>query len=438
MPKHEQHLLRKLTIRMLMGALAAGLAAALFANRIEDTYQARVLLSLTYLRFDQKGMPPGTILLQDDLVRRINYVQAEIMQPLTPQDYQRIFTGDEVVEKLRDAMRERYAAAGLDPGSLTLERVARSLDVVSKVEIQTTQQVKYHGIVELIVTEHDPGIAAEMANLWTAISLDTADRMRNAAREGTLGYLKQRYEETFAKREALSQEAEAIMRDWNPPGMRIRLADLESAVTQLRLKRTQLSLDSRRLEAEIAEIEAALTLSAEKIELRQGLTDAAQRLSEETMRRQDTGKMVVAETLNPLHTDLSRLFTNLQSELAGLRALADALVTEESGLQSETETLRENLARIDRTESDLRLELDAHARHTDVLTMTMHAVELAGANIVPECRIVSRAIPPEEKIAPQRGLIVIVAVFLAAIAVPVHFFGMIALRRYAQILIPNE
>lgn len=438
MPEHEQHLLRKLTIRMLIGALAAGLAAALFANRIEDTYQARVLLSLTYLRFDQKGMPPGTILLQDDLVRRINYVQAEIMQPLTPPDYQRIFTGDEVVEKLRDAMRERYAAAGLDPGSLTLERVARSLDVVSKVEIQTTQQVKYHGIVELIVTDRDPGIAAEMANLWTAISLDTADRMRNAAREGTLGYLKQRYEKTLEKREALSQEAEEIMRDWNPPGMRIRLADLENAVTQLRLKRSQLSLDRRRLEAEIAEIEAALALSAEKIELRQGPSDAAHRLSEETIRRQDTGKMVVAETLNPLHTDLSRQLTNLQSELAGLRALADALVTEESGLQSETEALRENLARIDRTESDLRLELDAHVRHTDVLTMTMHAVDLAGANIVPECRIVSRAIPPEEKIAPKRGLIVIVAIFLAAVAVPVHFFGMIALRRYAQILIPNE
>ncbi len=41
---------------------------------------------------------------------------------------------------------------------------------------------------------------------------------------------------------------------------------------------------------------------------------------------------------------------------------------------------------------------------------------------------------PEEKSGPHRSLMIIAALFAAAVAVPVHFFGMLALRKYALAL----
>ena len=62
----------------------------------------------------------------------------------------------------------------------------------------------------------------------------------------------------------------------------------------------------------------------------------------------------------------------------------------------------------------------------------LQAMELATSDQVPEFKVASHAIAPEEKAAPNRMLIVLVATFLAVALAPVHLFGMIALRRYAR------
>jgi uncharacterized protein involved in exopolysaccharide biosynthesis len=66
--------------------------------------------------------------------------------------------------------------------------------------------------------------------------------------------------------------------------------------------------------------------------------------------------------------------------------------------------------------------------------VSLQDARLVGRKFGPDFHVAAKAVPPETKSAPPRSLIVLVAVFLASLAVPVHFFGMIALRRYLESL----
>ena len=103
-------------------------------------------------------------------------------------------------------------------------------------------------------------------------------------------------------------------------------------------------------------------------------------------------------------------------------------------LAASASALRAELARAKREREALEISIRAYTQQLDELGVSLHAARVAAADTVPEFKIASRALPPEERHAPRRSLYVVVAVFLAATAVPVHLFGMIALRRYAQSL----
>jgi len=95
------------------------------------------------------------------------------------------------------------------------------------------------------------------------------------------------------------------------------------------------------------------------------------------------------------------------------------------------QTLRTDLARVTRERDTLELKSETFEKTIREVGTSLQATKLAASDTLPEFKIAAQAVPPEEKVAPHRSLIVLVTVFLAAVAAPVHLFGMVALRRYA-------
>lgn len=153
----------------------------------------------------------------------------------------------------------------------------------------------------------------------------------------------------------------------------------------------------------------------------------------ETLRR-DHNPEALARRLSTYERELTRL------ELENARMEAEsALPAQRAPLESQIGLLRTAAAelRVELAQAERNLANHTHkekyyAAQLEELAMSQYAVRLQSGEITPEFKVVSPALVPEEKTGPWRSLIVLVAVFLAVLAVPVHFFSMYALRRYAS------
>ncbi len=359
MARRETAILRRLTVRMVIAMAIAGVIAAYYATRLENTYRARALIMLAPLPLEQTDEVPSNIAAMLDPTRRVNYVKVQMAEALAMPDYRLILTSDEIVARLRDVLQERYREAGIDSGRLSLENVGRALEVRSRVHLQTPLEIQYQQVVELLVTAKDPKVAADAANAWAEMGIEMAERMRTAAGKTTAAFLQERYDALWTEYAAVRDRLETLDQSLDIAALEERLAEHERAITRQQLRQAELA-----------------------------------RASEE-------------------------------------RAAADTTL---KTLSASASALRAELARAKREREALEISIRAYTQQLDELGVSLHAARVAAADTIPEFKIVSRALPPEERHAPRRSLYVVVAVFLAATAVPVHLFGMIALRRYAQSL----
>jgi uncharacterized protein involved in exopolysaccharide biosynthesis len=377
----------RLAIRMIIAVLVTGVIAAVISLQLPNSYRARSLLILAPMPFEQKDEVPGLVATQADPMRRISYVEVEMLEKLPMPDYRILFTSEEIAAQVRDRLLQEYAEAGIEAGTLTIEKVQRAMEVRSRVHIQTLDEVQYQQVVELLLTTASPAIAADVTNYWTELCIELAERMRTASREGAVEFLRKRIREENEDLERALQQLEDIEREWFPDGMTDRLNRLESAVAELRVRKSSLRIEAARIEGELREFPA------------------------------DDGSV-------------KRM--TLKSSLAGLRAEEQILEEETAALEKEIQPLRTDRARISRQAAALELDISAARRYLEELNVTLRAMQLSAADDVPEFKIAGLAVPPEEKTAPHRSLIVLVAMFLAAVAVPVHLFGVIALEKYAR------
>lgn len=390
--------LRSLFLRMIVVTALAGAGAAWLSLQMEDRFRARVLLILAPLPFEHVDETITQVAVGDKYRPRANYLKVSWLQALPMEDYKMLLTGDEMVRKVRDYMAGLYAERGLDAGNLTLERVRRAMDVRVKIFMQTQQELEYQQVVELLLTGTSPEIAADAANFWAEASIEYALRMRQLAREGALDFLDKQIEEVNGRLTAARGGLEEIFRAADIEGLRAELSDLQRAATERRLSIARFTEEIAGLEAEAAALEA---LRGEGLDL------AASRRLEE--------RLVLA-----------------RGELAALRARRAALEEIASVHAPEIAALREMLASQERRHSEYGIQIAYYERQLEELEMSHYAARMSSAETGPEFKFASPAAPPEEKIAPWRSLIVLVSMFLACAAVPVQFFTMIALRRYAE------
>jgi len=147
------------------------------------------------------------------------------------------------------------------------------------------------------------------------------------------------------------------------------------------------------------------------------------------------------ETLNASNgstREAESQLANAKADAAGTEAAIALLETDLADLRTSVSSSAANAASALAEKRRLQAQVDALERLVKETEVTLYATKMAAAEMAPNFKIAARAVPPEEKSAPRRTLIVLVAVFLAALAAPVHFFGMHALRRYASTLEQEE
>ena len=124
----------------------------------------------------------------------------------------------------------------------------------------------------------------------------------------------------------------------------------------------------------------------------------------------------------------------LYAARAGLRARAatdEEAAAQRAALDAPIQALQATLAEQTQRLDALELRREAQARHVQNLELSHAAARLAAANTAPDLKLAMRAVPPQQGLAYDRMLLVLAVMLVAAAAVPVHFFGMVALRRYA-------
>ena len=396
--KHSRMFLR-LAVYIVLAATAAGGAATWYTRNLESTYQARTLLILAPMPIEQEDKILGNLTLVNEPTRRVNFLKVKMLEALPMPDYKAILTSQDITARLRNVFQEQYQQAGVAAGGMTLERVARSIEVRSRIQLQTSDRVEYQRVVELVVTAKDPKVAAGVANAWAEMGIEMAERIRKTASEGAVEFMQKRYDEAWGQYEALQQQLETIEGQYNPEGMKQRLAEMESSFTSNESRKSDLAIDIARLEGETGEMDKLLA----------------------TPEKTDAGELAARRA-------------GAISELAGLRAQRQAMEEESVRLQTALTSLRADVARVNGDQEKLRLKIDGQKKTVEELNLSLQAVRTVAEDPMREFKIVSRAVPPEEKSGPQRSLMILVAVVIAAIAAPVYFFGMIALRRYAALL----
>jgi len=394
-----QRILTQLGVRMVLAVLVAGGAAAYFTLKLDNTYRARTLLILAPMPMEQKDEVPGLMSGSNETPQRISFVKTELLEPLPMPDYKILLTSEELAGKIRDALLKSYQEAGIDPGNLTIEKVSRAMEIRSKVHIQTQEEVQYQQVVELLFTAKDPKIAAAMCNEWARLGIEMAERMRLIAREGAVEFFTDQLAGMTSALNENTAKLETLESKFNADTLKQRLSDLESAITSRQLRRAQLTSDIARIEAEVAQWDTEIA------------------------------SMDAASTP---HAELTQRRASALGELAGMRAENAAIEQEAPQIENTAAAARADLARTARERSDYEAQIGVLRKQVDELTMTLQAAKMSAADTEPAFKIAVPATKPEEKVAPQRSLIVLVAMFLAGVAIPVHLFGMEALRRYAR------
>ena len=402
MAKGGSSILTRLALLMVLVTLVAGIAAALFAMQLPNSYRARALLILAPQPFELKDEVPGSIGAIEEQHRRVSYMKVNELEALAMPDYALLFKSEEVVSKLRDRMRELYLAKDLDPGNLTLEKVRRGLDVETNIELTTVEDVVYQRVAEISLTAGDPVIAAELTNYWIELVIELAERMRATGSEKAVEVLQEQLDDTRALLDAARQKLEALDSAHNVQGLVERLERQEAAHTEFQIDRTRLKMDLARAEGQLS-------------------AQSDQDSDPDSVREQRAQQRLWMEGEVPAK----------RAELAAL----DAALAES---EAELAALRAQVAQLQRERADYILDIKNYEFHINENIISLRDAELISRDYGPEFKVASKALPPEEKVSPHRSLIVLVAMFLALVAVPVHLFGMHALRRYARALEEEE
>lgn len=389
---------RRLLLQMGVAAALAAAAATLVSFRIPSQYQARVqLLALTrgepasgagpvdffntvVVRFDPRASTPSATAALDYMIPK----------SLPLPDYKLLFMNTEMGTLLRDWLTERRTAAGLPTEGLTAESVLRQMEVRTRVLLQTQNELRYQHVVELLFSAETPDLAAGAANAWAGWCIEAAKNKRMDDTAELLGLATSQWTAAQTARDKAAQGLEALRQAGGAERLAQQAASFESAQTENEIRSIALKQSIASAEAQLASWQAAQQT---------GLAEAPSRIQE------------------------------MQAMLAGLRAEQQALPEAKAVLQESATAARVQWAKAQREEDQLQLDIQTLNKTVEDLAQCVTAAKMAAEQTLPDFKITAKALPPDEKTSPHRGLLILAAALLGAAALPIVRFGRIAVRR---------
>jgi uncharacterized protein involved in exopolysaccharide biosynthesis len=209
----------------------------------------------------------------------------------------------------------------------------------------------------------------------------------------------------------------------------------QELVTEYELDQIQLNTEIESQQAELAAVEKDLESTSEKITLRKAPSDEAYWLLDAAGKaKPDSSDVLESEVVNDVYVALREKKSSLQSAVSGLIKKREVTAAALQELRTEVEELQRNLAEQKRVRAGLERRAEILQGQYTRIAENLEAARIASADMEPDLKIAFQAVPPETKVGPHRSLTILVAAILGALVVPIHFFSLDSLRRFAKYL----
>ena len=340
---------------------------------------------------------------------------------LDVQDYRVLLKTDGLLAKVIDRLR----ADAVLPHE-EVERIAppSRIRAATKIEITVVEKTAYSSAYSPAITLYaygqTPETAQAVAQAWAEIAVDESAGFYRKGKGAQIGFLTQRLESVQEELERVLVEHEANEAVYDPEEARVRLTTMTELLAALEEKLADASAEAEGYGQEAAELRARMTEIAPKIELLQSPPMTALFLKQALTERsdapgeQDDFQGYTTEQINPTYVEAGTFLAEADKLHRGFAERKRSLEESLAQLREELEKKRALYAQYNRIRKRLEHEENAVGRNyltvTDRLTQAKIADTEQGD--LGDLKIASPAVLPDEKVAPNRKLVVVVAALL--------------------------
>jgi len=338
---------------------------------------------------------------------------------LDVQDYRVLLSSDGVLAKVTERLRADLPAGEVEriaPPSRIREATQVTITVVEK----TAYSSAYSPAVTLRASGRTPEVARALAQAWAEVAVEESAAFYQTGKGAQIDFLTQRVASVEDELERILAEQEANEAEYDPDAARVRLTTVTELLGLLEEKLADARAEAEGYGQEAAELRTRMEEMPEKVELRQSppmtalfLEQALGKGADGANPQEELGGYTF-EAINPIRTEAGTFLAEADKLHRGFAERQRSLEQSIARLTEELDRERALFAKHNHNRKRLEHQEKAVGRNyltvTDRLTQAKIAdMEQAGLG---DLKIASPAVLPDEKVAPQRKLIVVVAALL--------------------------
>ncbi|HOJ34792.1 MAG TPA: GNVR domain-containing protein [Candidatus Hydrogenedentes bacterium] len=390
---------RKLVVASVV---IAAVASAVISLLLPEEFESSSTVLVTSAPFknvqEQTGLFPRTIGVQD---YALLLMQDAVLK--------------EVVEKVNSA------------GLLTpeqFEELSRPSVLRKKMEIEVTVNektaygTKNSPALLLIARGPSPEIAQALAQTWGEVAQEKSIELFKKSKGDQARYL---LEQSDTTRKQWTQVLDALEKNeaaFSEEEAKNRLHAMTQLYSELENDRYRILIDIDSSKKEIQALETEISGEERVLSLFNSPPMTAVFLDKKLVppspgKNESVGYW--SEILNPLYTSLSEILAQRKAQLAGKEERLLSLERNLNDLKNKIEEHQKEMAKFRHEKRQLEMEESISNKYYLELASQYQQAKMAEVEeqTMADIRLVADAIAPDRKVAPQRTLIVILAVFLA-------------------------
>jgi uncharacterized protein involved in exopolysaccharide biosynthesis len=431
-PGEKQANLERLILRSILLSIVTAVTVAIYSLLIDNQFRATSSVILSPLPITTSESTEGS---EKDPASQVNFLMAK---PLTVPDYRLLLTNPEIVAHLRDRWLAILEAGGKSGKKIRLDQVRNSMHVEIRLFKQTVYDIVYQPIIELSFTANDPKVAALLANEWAEQGILLATSIDKKSEEGMIEFLKRQMdvkgEELGCVEKTIEQlEGQLILENWQN-----RIKELDAQATKFQTRASQLATEIADSNGQLEQLEKSLIVIPEKVTLRRALPEEAYWLLDANGKAPKSDKVFESEEINSPYGILLEKKSTKEAELNGKLAEKAAIDVEIKQLRETIETLQIEVAAHNRLYKEANREYESKELQFKQLSVNFGAAQVAEAKNVPDLKLAAHAVEPENKIGPQRTIMVCSAALLGLVIAPIFYWVAALIKQYAPTMLASS
>jgi len=337
---------------------------------------------------------------------------------LDVQDYRLLLKSDGVLAKVTDRLQ---AEAGLPENEIERLAAPSRIRAATKIEITVVQKTAYSSAYSPAITLYaygrTPEAAQAVAQSWAEVAVDESAAFYRKGKGAQIEFLSQRLESVQAELESILAEQETNEAVYDPDVARARMTGLTQLLATLEDRLADARAEARGYGQEAQELRARMADMPPKVTLRQSPPMTAvfleQALGEhsDTAGEQEGFQGYTTEEINPTYVEAGTFLAEADKLHLGFTEREKSLEYSVAQLREELEKEREFFAQQNRIRKRLEHEEQAVGKNYQTVTDRLTQAKIADTEQgdLGDLKIASPAVLQDEKVAPKRKLVVVVA-----------------------------